>query len=337
VSRLRAIARALTGKRTRPESPRKAGVFPDPVELTVGPNRRAENVVVVLLVGTVVGAVVFIALYLAYPDTQLLGLSLGLALVAMGIAFSVAGKLVVPQEKAAEDYEDYGDDEVQEEIVELVEGGTSGVSRRRLLIGTAGAAGATVGGAVLVPLASMGPGVGDYLSVTPWKRGRRLVDSEGKPLKPEDVEVGAFRLAFPEGASQDELGSSLNVLKEPAENMRVPEELLKVMPEGVMAFSRICPHAGCAVGTYRYPLYEPTFGGSPALVCPCHFSTFDVRQAGKLTFGPAGRDLPLLPLGLNPERELIALGDFLDPIGPSWGGVRQDPDGPLEPIAGGEG
>jgi len=91
------------------------------------------------------------------------------------------------------------------------------------------------------------------------------------------------------------------------------------------------------VGTYRYPLYEPTFGGSPALVCPCHYSTFDVRQAGKLTFGPAGRDLPLLPLGLNPERELIALGDFLDPIGPSWGGVRQDPDGPLEPIAGGEG
>ncbi len=314
---------------------RRAGVSPDPVEVTVGPNRRAENLVLVLLAGTVVGALAFIVFYFAYPDTQLLGLCLGLALVAMGLAFAVAGKRIVPQEKATEDYQDYGDPEVQEEVVELVDGGGAGVSRRRLLIGTAGAAGATVGGAALLPLASMGPGVGDYLSVTPWKPGRRLVDSEGAPLKPEDVEVGTFRLAFPEGASRSELGSSLNVLKEPVENLQVAEELVKVMPEGVMAYSRICPHAGCAVATYRYPLYEPTFGEPPALVCPCHYSTFDVRQGGKLTFGPAGRDLPILPLGLNAERELIALGDFLDRIGPSWSRVRGGPDSPLEPAGGG--
>ncbi|HEV2769500.1 MAG TPA: Rieske 2Fe-2S domain-containing protein [Solirubrobacteraceae bacterium] len=315
---------------------RQAGVSPDPLEVTAGSNRRAENLVLALLLGTMVGAVAFIVIYIIYPSTQLLGLSLGLALVMMGIAFAVTGKLIVPQEKATEEYHDYGDAEVQEEVVELVDGGGRGVSRRRLLIGTAGAAGATVGGAALLPLASMGPSVGAYLSVTPWQRGRRLVDSEGVPLKPEEIEVGTFRLAFPEGASQDEIGSSVNVLKEPAENMQVAEELLELMPEGVIAFSRICPHAGCAVATYRYPLYEPTFGGPPALVCPCHYSTFDVRQGGKLTFGPAGRDLPILPLGLNAERELIALGDFLDRVGPSWGGVRQDPDTPLEP-AGGEG
>jgi len=315
---------------------RKAGVSPDPIELTVGPHRRTENVVLALMLGTMLAAASFIVVYVIYPNTQLLGLCLGLALVLMGVALAVAGKRLVPQEKAAEDYHDYGDTEVQEEVVQLVDSGGVGVSRRRLLVGTAGAAGATVGAAALVPLASMGPDVGAYLRTTPWERGRRVVDSEGKPLKPEDIEVGTIRVGFPEGASPDEIGSPLSLVKEPAQNMRVSEKLLEIMPEGVIAFSRICPHAGCAVATYRYPLYEPTFGGPPAMVCPCHFSTFDVRQAGKLTFGPAGRDLPILPLGLNRERELIALGDFLDRVGPSWGQVRQDPDTPLEP-AGGEG
>ena len=340
---LRSIARALAavwlyvaGRKRRPRRSGRAGVPPHPVELEVGSNRRAENVVLVLLLGTMVGAGGFIVFYVAYPSTQFLGLCLGLALVFMGAAFAVAGKLIVPQEKVAEDYHGYGDAEVQEEVAEIIDDGGAGVSRRRLLIGTAGAATASVGAAALVPAASLGPRVGDYLKVTPWKRGRRVVDSEGVPLKPEDIAVGTFRLAFPEGSSRNQLDTPLNVIKEPVEKLQVPPELLEVMPEGVIAFSRICPHAGCAVATYRYPLYEPTFNGPPAFVCPCHYSTFDVRQAGKVVFGPAGRDLPILPLGLNAERELIALGDFLDRVGPSWGGVRQDPDG-LPERAGGEG
>jgi ubiquinol-cytochrome c reductase iron-sulfur subunit len=344
MSRLRAIARALgavwllvAGWRTRPPRRKgRAGVPPEPVELDVGANRRAENLVLVLLLGTMIAAVGFIVFYIAYPSTQFLGLCLGLALFFMGIASAVAGKLIVPQEKATEDYHGYGDAEVQEEVDELVRAGGAGVSRRRLLVGTAGAAGATVGVAALFPAASLGPRVDDYLSTTPWKRGRRVVDSEGVPLKPDDIAIGTFRLAFPEGASRAQLGAPLNLIREPIDKLQVDDELLEVMPEGVIAFSRICPHAGCAVATYRYPLYEPTFDGPPALVCPCHYSTFDVRQAGKVIFGPAGRDLPILPLGLNPERELIALGDFLDRIGPSWGGVRQGPDdGPPEPTGGG--
>ncbi len=339
MNRLRAVVRALgavwllvAGWRTRPPRRKgRAGVPPEPVELEVGSNRRAENLVLVLFLCTMVAAVGFIVFYTVYPSTQYLGLCLGLALLFMGIAFAVAGKLVVPQEKAAEDYHGYGDAEVQEEVSELVRDGGAGVSRRRLLVGTAGTAGATVGVAALFPVASLGPRVEDYLSTTPWKRGRRVVDSEGVPLKPEDVAVGTFRLAFPEGASRAQLGAPVNVIKEPLEELDVGPELLAVMPEGVMAFSRICPHAGCAVATYRYPLYEPTFNGPPAFVCPCHYSTFAVRQGGKLIFGPAGRDLPILPLGLNAQRELIALGDFVDRIGPSWGGVRRGPDGPPEP------
>jgi len=30
----------------------------------------------------------------------------------------------------------------------------------------------------------------------------------------------------------------------------------------------------------------------PALVCPCHYSTFDPATGGTVIFGPAGRKLP---------------------------------------------
>jgi len=71
---------------------------------------------------------------------------------------------------------------------------------------------------------------------------------------------------------------------------------------------------------FRRPLYPPTTPG-PALVCPCHYSTFDPRTGGKVIFGPAGRDLPQLPIAVE-NGLLIAAGNFSGPIGPSWWGVR---------------
>ena len=61
----------------------------------------------------------------------------------------------------------------------------------------------------------------------------------------------------------------------------------------------------------------------PALVCPCHYSTFDPASGGTVLFGPAGRPLPQLPLAVGPNGELIALGGFSGPVGPSWSGVRE--------------
>ena len=46
----------------------------------------------------------------------------------------------------------------------------------------------------------------------------------------------------------------------------------------------------------------------PALVCPCHYSTFDVRRAAARSFGPAGRALPQLPLASPPTATLVAAG-----------------------------
>jgi ubiquinol-cytochrome c reductase iron-sulfur subunit len=58
-------------------------------------------------------------------------------------------------------------------------------------------------------------------------------------------------------------------------------------------------------------------------VCPCHFSTFDPATGGRVLFGPAGRDLPQLPLDVDTEGNLVAGGDFSGPVGPSWWGVRK--------------
>jgi Rieske Fe-S protein len=58
-------------------------------------------------------------------------------------------------------------------------------------------------------------------------------------------------------------------------------------------------------------------------VCPCHYSTFNPADGGTVTAGPAGRDLPQLPLELGPNLELLAAGNFSGPVGPSWSHVRE--------------
>ena len=42
-----------------------------------------------------------------------------------------------------------------------------------------------------------------------------------------------------------------------------------------------------------------------------------------MLFGPAGRDLPQLPLDVDSQGNLVAGGDFSGPVGPSWWGVRK--------------
>ena len=72
---------------------------------------------------------------------------------------------------------------------------------------------------------------------------------------------------------------------------------------------------------YRAPLFTPD-EPRPALVCPCHYSTFDPADGGSVTFGPAGRRLPMLPIGIDAKGYLRAKGNFDDEIGPTWWGTR---------------
>jgi len=88
----------------------------------------------------------------------------------------------------------------------------------------------------------------------------------------------------------DAIASPLVMVKLAAVDIHLPPERRGWAPEGILAYSKICPHAGCAISLYRYPTYEPTSAG-PAFTCPCHYSTFSPGEGGRLIFGPAGRSL----------------------------------------------
>jgi ubiquinol-cytochrome c reductase iron-sulfur subunit len=209
-----------------------------------------------------------------------------------------------------------------EEAALTVREGVDGVTRRRLL-GTAGAAaGVGLGAAALVPLASLGPAVGGRLADSPWKDGVRLVEENGMAVKPEDLEVGSFLTAFAEGADKEGLATSLAVVRVRTEELELPADRADWAPEGILAFSKICTHAQCAISLFRYPLFAERSPG-PALVCPCHYSTFNVLDGGQRIFGPAVRPLPQLPLRIE-EGVLVAAGPLSGAVGASWGRVREE-------------
>jgi len=79
---------------------------------------------------------------------------------------------------------------------------------------------------------------------------------------------------------------------------------------GIVAYSKICTHVGCPISLNERTTHH--------LLCPCHQSTFDLADSGKVIFGPAGRHLPQLPLGVDDEGFLVALSDYPEPVGPSF-------------------
>ena len=103
--------------------------------------------------------------------------------------------------------------------------------------------------------------------------------------------------------------------------LRLPAPRRSWSPHGILAYSKVCTHAGCAISLYRAPLFQPN-EPPPAFVCPCHYSTFNPATGGTVIFGPAGRPLPQLPLEIGRDRGLRAGGNFSGPVGPSFWGVR---------------
>jgi quinol---cytochrome c reductase iron-sulfur subunit len=286
-------------------------------------HRRAELAVLWALLLAGAAAAGFIAVYALDADTQWLGLLLGLAFAFLAAGAIVTGRALVPQERKEAERESLDHDKEDLDIAVYVQETGEGITRRRLLKGAAGAAGLTVMGALLAPLASCGPFLEtEQLRRVAWRSGRRLVDENGRPLRAEDLEIGSMTPAYVEGADRMRLDSSLIVVRLEADKLRLPEQRADWAPQGILAYSKICTHAGCAVSMLRYPLYSPKVP-RPALVCPCHYSTFDPATGGEVLFGPAGRPLPQLPVMVAENGELRAAGSFSGPVGPSWWGVDQ--------------
>jgi ubiquinol-cytochrome c reductase iron-sulfur subunit len=213
------------------------------------------------------------------------------------------------------------DDEDRDALVATVKdrAGAAGLGRRSLIKRSMGLSLGLIGLSPLVLLRDLGPLPGDDLSKTSWEAGSRLVTDPGdRPIRPEDLEVGAVAQVLPELRGKEKRHLD-DIAKDAVLLIRIRPEEFELSPErlswtydGIIAFSKICSHMGCAVA-----LYEQT---TKHLLCPCHQSTFDVPRAAKVIFGPAARALPQLAITVDSEGYLIAQKPFDEPVGPSfWG------------------
>jgi len=276
----------------------------------VNDRRGVERLAIGAFCVAAIGAVGFvISLSLTGQHTQLEGLSLAMAFGGIGLGLVVwANKLLGAGEHSEARTPLRA---TPEEIVALDEGLGRGetVARRVWLRRTAVAAGGALGVALLSPLRSLGPKPGKDLLHTAWKNGVRVVTEDGAPVKATDVPGDGLLTVFPEGAVGAADAQAVLVRVDPR-LLRLPPSRASWAPNGLMAYSKVCTHAGCPVGLYQADSHQ--------LLCPCHQSSFDVLRGALPVSGPAAWPLPQLPLVVDADGLLRVSGDFSEPVGPGW-------------------
>ena len=297
--------------------------------------KRAERQVAILFLISALGTLLFIYSYYFIADDvfvflpamgstnahQLfLGLGLAIALFFIGAAAIHWAKTLMPDEEViAMRHTMRSEDEDREAFVATVKerAGAAGLGRRSLIKRSMGLSLGLIGLSPLVLLRDLGPLPKDDLTKTSWAAGTRLVTDPGdRPIRPEDLEIGAVAQVLPQLRPDQE--RTLNDIGKDAvllirirpEEFQLSAERLSWTHEGIIAFSKICSHMGCAVA-----LYEQS---TKHLLCPCHQSTFDVPRAAKVIFGPAARPLPQLAITVDAEGYLVAQKPFTEPVGPSF-------------------
>jgi len=296
---------------------------------------RAERQVAILFGISALGTLLLIVSYIFVPQDKFvfipimgnqnahqLGLGLGMAIslffIGMG-AIHWAKTLMPDTEVVAQRHEFRSPDSDRKEFVETVKSGAaaSGLGRRSLIKKSLGAALGLVGLSPLLLLRDLGPLPKKEFEKTTWKSGTYLVTDPGnRRIKASDLEVGAVAQVLPEIEDPEhrklsDIGKDavLLIRLRPTEFNLEPAKLA-MTHDGIIAFSKICSHMGCAVALYEQQTKH--------LLCPCHQSTFDVTRAAKVIFGPAARPLPQLNITVDGEGYLIAREPFSEPVGPSF-------------------
>ncbi|WP_320775144.1 ubiquinol-cytochrome c reductase iron-sulfur subunit [Streptomyces sp. CRN 30] len=297
--------------------------------------RRSERTVAMLFTLSMLATVGFIVAYLAIPVDKhvyvwtlghvsalnlALGTTLGVALFCIGAgAVHWARTLMSDVEVADERHPIEASPEVKAKVMADFRAGAaeSQLGRRKLIRNT------MFGALALVPLSGvfllggLGPAPGTKLRHTAWEKGKLLINhNTGEPMRPSDVAVGSLTFAAPEGLDPHEHGYMNEIAKAALMIVRLhPNDIkdkreLEWSHEGIVAYSKICTHVGCPISLYEQQTHH--------VLCPCHQSTFDLSDGARVIFGPAGHALPQLRIGVNGEGYLEALGDFEEPVGPSF-------------------
>ncbi|MDQ3986344.1 MAG: Rieske 2Fe-2S domain-containing protein [Actinomycetota bacterium] len=241
--------------------------------------------------------------YFLGGQPQAEGVLIGVALGGMAYGLIVWAKELTPEGHFVEEREAHeSSPEERADAVGDFEAGQEVVARRGFLAKSLGAAIGALGLAALFPIRSLGSRPGRELYRTSFTEGVPLVTQDGIRVRPENLEVGGILTVFPQGATDAADSQTVLIKVAPGEISGAPEDLV--------AYSKICTHAGCPVG-----LYQPT---TNQLFCPCHQSAFDVLRGAKPTVGPATRPLPQLPIDIDELGYVIARGDFEEPVGPAF-------------------
>ncbi|MFC5728363.1 MULTISPECIES: Rieske 2Fe-2S domain-containing protein [Nocardioides] len=285
-------------------------------------------------------------------STMALGLTLGLALLFIGVGIiHWARKLMADHEIIEMRHPARSTDEDREAAVDALNTGLaeSGIGRRPLIRNSLLGAVGLLGVPTVVMLRDLGPLPGDKLYHTIWGRGGETItrdgqqvtlpkmrisrDAIGTPILASDLEIGDLVNAQPEVLYNPERyevdpteveGVHLQVHKSKASLILLRMDPRDIKPgkakdgssrenwsvDGIVAYSKICTHVGCPISLNERTTHH--------LLCPCHQSTFDLADSGKVVFGPAGRPLPQLPLEVDEEGYLVAQSDFDEPVGPSF-------------------
>jgi rieske iron-sulfur protein len=162
--------------------------------------------------------------------------------------------------------------------------------------------------------AGVGVGVGLAARVAPAqsdaahdrpKMGDLLVkvdNTEPAPLGPDSLPLGTGQvMAWPMDPVGNVVrsGSRLNKVL----LVRLDPKALDARTEGraadgVVAYSAICPHAGCEVVNWS--------ADRQILECPCHNSQYDPKSGARVIAGPSPRGLAALPLRIADGKLTVA-------------------------------
>jgi ubiquinol-cytochrome c reductase iron-sulfur subunit len=276
----------------------------------------AERWIAVVLAIGVLGVGVFGAAYVQNWKPWILGLSLGLGLFFLGFGITAWGKYLMPQGPFSEARHALRSARAEREAIAaaLVERTGVVVKRRRVLVGLLASGLGIFGIVALFPLLrSLGPLPGDTLTKTNWRRGSLLVDSGGRAIHREDIDPGGIVTVFPAGYEDNDQTMAVDqavLIRAQLTDLVTEPGRGNWAPEGYVAFSKLCTHAGCPVGLYEKQLR--------LLVCPCHQSMFKIDDGAVPEFGPAPRPLPQLPLYIDHSGFLRAQSGFDQPVGPGY-------------------
>lgn len=272
-------------------------------------HRSAAPIVVALLLSIAASAGLLV-LYVRGGQPQLEGLLIATSLGGIAYALITWARRLLPGGQFVQEREPHRSGMTDRRALDrdLKEGETV-IERRGVLAGLLATAAGVLGVAALFPIRSLGSAPGTTLLETAWKDGSRVVTEDGTVVTDISLEIGGILTVFPEDAVGRADSQVVLIRVDPSDFGSLPGRE-DWAPQGYVAYSKICTHAGCPVGLYQPETRE--------LFCPCHQSIFDVTDGARPIGGPATRPLPQLPLKFDAEGQLLAAGGFSAPVGPAF-------------------